>query len=165
MKQRLFYCSGKRVSEMSTISTLLRDEKMNFVQERAFHKYDYEHLTPEEYQKLKNEKIEEYSYMLAILGSHIDRNKFFNCYKNSTPYEWNNELEVPIDIYNKNMTKVLEYAKEQIKFHSNFNIGQLSDFIKELKVSCKLIQKMIDHRNEQEKKLTIKLEEISNEIL
>jgi hypothetical protein len=156
MKPRLFYCNGKRVSEMSSISTLLRDEKMNFVMERAFHKYDYEHLAPEEYQELKKEKVEEYSYMLAIFSSHIDRNKFFNCYKNDTPHQWNNELEVPIDIYNKYMTKVIKYAEEQIEFHSKFNGGQLSDFIEELKVGRKLVQKMIDHRNEQEMKIMIK---------
>jgi hypothetical protein len=153
MKPRLFYCNSKRVSEMSKISSLLRDEMMKFVREKAFLKYDYENLTPEQYQDLKDEKIEEYSYMLAILNSHVDRNKFFNCYKKETPYEWNNELEVPIDIYNKYMTKVIDYAEKQIEFHSNFKDGLLDEFNKELKVSYKMIQKMFKHRNEQEKQM------------
>jgi hypothetical protein len=49
------------------------------------------------------------------------------------------------------MTKVIEYAEKQIKFHSNFKDGQLDEFNKELKISYELVQIMIKHRNEQEK--------------
>jgi hypothetical protein len=155
MKPRLFYCSVKRLSQIAPVENAIRDLNFEFQDREYIRQMRFSHLSDADFQSLKIEKIDELSHMNAILGTHSDRNKYYNTFKDDVNFPWNNELEVPIDIYNKYMNKVVEFTKEKIASFEESNKGQFDILIRNFKVALELILKMIVHRNEQEKYLML----------
>jgi hypothetical protein len=153
MRPRLFYSSSKRLSQISPVVCAIRDLNFEFEDSEYIQLVRYRHLSESDFQTFKEEKMDELSHMNAILGTHSDRSKTFNTFKNDTNLHWNNELEVPIDIYNKYMDKVVEFTKEKIISLESSNKGQFDKLIYNYTVALTLVFKMIDHRNKQEKYL------------